>query len=46
MDMSDVRAALETMLIGIDSIKSASGYPTENVGATPFAFVGFRPSMR
>jgi hypothetical protein len=41
MDMSDVRGALETMLNGVDSIKSASGYPTENVGSTPFAFVGF-----
>lgn len=41
MDMSDVRAALEEVLVGIESIKSASGYPTENVGAQPFAFVGF-----
>lgn len=41
MDMSDVRAALEEMLVGIESIKSASGYPTENVGAQPFAFCGF-----
>lgn len=40
-DVSDVRAALEEMLVGIDSIKSASAYPTENVGAQPFAFVGF-----
>lgn len=39
--MSDVRAALEKMLFDIVSIKSASGYPTENVGAQPFAFVGF-----
>jgi hypothetical protein len=41
VDISDVRAALETMLIGIDSIKSASGWPTENIGAQPFAFAGF-----
>lgn len=40
-DISDVRAALESMLDGIPAIKSASGYPTENVGAQPFAFVGF-----
>jgi hypothetical protein len=41
MNLEDVRAALETMLVEIPSIKSASGYPTENIGASPFAQVGF-----
>lgn len=39
--MSDIRQALEAMLVNVDSIKSASGWPTENVGATPYAFAGF-----
>lgn len=39
--MDDIRAALESVLLGIESIKSASGWPTDNVGAQPFAFCGF-----
>lgn len=39
--MADLRQPLEDMLRSIDGIKSASGWPTENVGAQPFAFVGF-----
>lgn len=36
-----IRAGLETVLEGVSGIKSASGWPTENVGAVPYAFVGF-----
>jgi hypothetical protein len=40
-DLPAIRAGLRTVLAGADGIKSASAYPTENIGAVPFAFVGF-----
>jgi hypothetical protein len=41
MSIDVVRAALETVLLEVPEIKSASGWPTEHPGAIPFAFVGF-----
>lgn len=40
MSIAQIRAGLETMLLSA-GMRSASAYPTENVGTTPFAFVGF-----
>lgn len=41
MSMADIRDGLEAMLESVDSIRSASGYPVEQVNAVPAAFVGF-----
>jgi hypothetical protein len=39
----DIRQGLENVLNGIESIKSASGWPMEQVNAVPAVFVGFIP---
>lgn len=39
--LSAIRDGLEVVLDAIAAIASASGYPTEKVGATPHAMVGF-----
>ena len=36
-----VREALEAVLLEVEGINSASGWPVEQSGAIPFAFVGF-----
>jgi hypothetical protein len=36
-----IREALGQLLAGVEGIRGASGYPPEQVGAVPFAFVGF-----
>lgn len=41
MSMQQIRQGLETMLEGIPGVKSASGWPVEQVNAAPAAFVGF-----
>jgi hypothetical protein len=41
MGISDVRAGLEVVLANVAGLAAASGYPTEAIGAVPFAYVGF-----
>lgn len=41
MGIKEVREGLAALLVGVEGVKSASGYPTENTGAEPFAYVGF-----
>ena len=41
MGIADVRAGLETVLSGVEGMRSASGWPTENVGPPVSCYVGF-----
>jgi hypothetical protein len=41
MGIADVRAGLETVLAGVDGVRSASGWPKENVGPPVACYVGF-----
>ena len=41
MGIQDVRGGLETVLRGVDGVRSFSGWPKENVGAPVSGYVGF-----
>ena len=41
MGIAGVRAGLEAVLAGVEGIRSASGWPTENVGPPVSCYVGF-----
>lgn len=41
MSIAAIRSGLADVLESVPGIKSAAGWPTEQIGATPFAFVGF-----
>lgn len=41
LNLAAIRSALADVLETVPGIRSAAGWPTEQIGATPFAFVGF-----